>query len=305
MNRRWLRTVRDTCKLGCLLAAAIAAIAGAGAARAEEVVLPVAVYARGVNYTSWAGEVRVTNRGSTALTFRVVDFVGTLGMLPFSPADFSVAPGTTASWGAYDLLSAPPSECLAPGVINPTASYYGALVLNVSPGLIVESAVLAGPPEFSCGDLSACGAQKCKSWEGGYIHPSPNPCWCNEGAGPIFEGTATFYAPGAQIFLPWLHTQPSRRTNLTFYNPDTVDAAVALTIASGDGFSSQTNVSVPAHSVRQLNDVFSSPPFDVIRTHNGDASATATATISSTTRLYSIGWVISNANNTVSIAVPR
>ena len=127
----------------------------------------------------------------------------------------------------------------------------------------------------------------------------------NDGAGPIFEGTATFYAPGAQIFLMWLHTQPSRRTNLTFYNPDTVDAAVALTIASGDGFSSQTNVSVPAHSVRQLNDVFSSPPFDVIRTHNGDASATATATISSTTRLYSIGWVISNANNTVSIAVPR
>ena len=54
---------------------------------------------------------------------------------------------------------------------------------------------------------------------------------------------------GAQIFLPWLHTQPTRRTNVTFYNPDTVAATVALTIASGDGFSVQANVSVPAHSV--------------------------------------------------------
>jgi len=47
------------------------------------------------------------------------------------------------------------------------------------------------------------------------------------------------------------------------------------------------------------------PPFDAVRSHNGTATAAASATIVSSTRLYAIGWVISNQNNTVTISQPR
>ena len=271
----------------------------------------MAIYARGANLALWASEVRVTNRTSTTRTFRVVDFVGVLSSVPisvslFSPGTFSVPPGTS-SWGAYDLLSPPPSTCGGPGgeAIGLGEAYFGAFVLDADPALIVEAAVLGRSYSPGGGPGINCPQHKCETWQGGYAYVGFNDDWCNQGAGPLFEGTAKFYVAGAQIFLSWLHTQPSRRTNVTFYNPDTVAATVTLTIASGDGFSVQTNVSVPAHFVWQLNDVFSSPPFDAVRTHNGGASATATATIVSTTRLYAIGWVISNLNNTVSIAVPR
>lgn len=185
-------------------------------------------------------------------------------------------------------------------------AYFGALVLDADPALAVEAAILAGSWSESWGGPANCSFSKCESWRGGYEHLWANEVVCNNGAGPLMEGSGHFYASGSEIFLPWLHTQPSRRTNLSFYNPDPIDAVVAVTISSASSSDSvRVNVAVPAHSVAQLNDVFSSPPFDVIRAHNGTASAAATASIHSTTRLYAIGWVISNENNTVSIAVPR
>jgi len=39
--------------------------------------------------------------------------------------------------------------------------------------------------------------------------------------------------------------------------------------------------------------------------HNGEASAAADATLSSSTRLYAIGWIIASQNNTVAVSQPR
>ncbi len=295
--------------MAIVLALAVSFAAGQRA-RADQIVLPVAVYAYGANYSLWGSEVRVTNPTAGALSFRVVDFVGILSLgLPFNPATFTVAGGATGSWGAYELLSPPRAICadFGAGGIFLEVPYFGALVVEADAGLSAQSAILTGVRNPNAGGPSdTCSYSKCPSWQGGYEHLLANADWCNQGAGPIMDGTGRFYSPGAGIFLSWLHTHPSRRTNVTFYNPDPSAATVTITVKPADGSAGATaTVPVPAHSAYQLNDIFSSPPFDAVRTENGDANVAATATIASTTRLYAIGWVISNENNTVSISVPK
>ena len=180
---------------------------------------------------------------------------------------------------------------------------FGAFTIQADPGLSVETAVLAGRLPPPGGGTADCSYFMCPSWQGGYpVHGA----LCNDGAGPVFDTDRDFFAVGAPITLPWLHTQDTRRTNITFYNPDAVEATVSLTITPADGTSAVTQtITVPAHSVLQINNVFSSPPFDAVRAHNASTTAAASATITSTTRLYAIAWIIANLNSTVSVSQPR
>jgi hypothetical protein len=275
------------------------------AARADRVVLPVAIFAPGANQSLWATEIRATNRTSGDLMLHVVDFVGvSRPQLPFAPGDYIVPAGQTRSFGAYNLLSPSLAQC---GVQCDVAfgqySYFGAFVVDLDAGVTMGAAILAGSGVVFSGGVDYFVV--CNAWEGGYL-TADGPKACVQGAGPLLENTGDFRPPSAPITLSWLHTQPSRRTNVSFYNPDPVTASVTLTVTAADGVTSANrSITVPAHAVMQLNDIFATPPFDVIRSHNGTATAAASATIISSTRLYAIGWVISNQNNTVTISPPR
>lgn len=274
------------------------------AARSERVVLPVAIFAAGANESLWATEVRATNHTSGDLMLHVVDFVGILSNLSFVPGDYVVSAGQVRSFGAYNLLSPTLSQCSTNECgVGIFATYFGAFVIDVEPGISMEAAILTGT---SAVPLTSFGGHfLCNVWEGGYLNLNAQEA-CVQGAGPLLTNTGDFRPASTPIALSWLHTQPTRRTNVTFYNPDPEPASVTLTVTSADGLSSaNTTITVPAHSVSQLNDIFSSPPFDAIRSHNGTATAAASATLVATTRLYAIGWVIGNQNNTVTISAPH
>jgi hypothetical protein len=284
-------------------------------ARAERVVLPVAIFASGANDSLWATEIRATNGIGSDLAFHVVDFVGVSANLSFAPGDYVVPAGQTRSFGAWDLLSPlfPSKQCGSECGVFLRASYFGAFVIDVDPGLSVQAAILTGTSVVPGTPFG--GNFVCNSWEGGYINLNAYEA-CVQGAGPLLENTGDFRPASTPIALRWLHTQPTRRTNVTFYNPDPVAASVTLTVTAADGsFSANRSVNVPAHSVAQLNDLFAAPPFDAVRSHNGvvtdplhdngTAKAAASASIVSSTRLYAVAWVISNQNNTVTISLPR
>jgi hypothetical protein len=94
--------------------------------------------------------------------------------------------------------------------------------------------------------------------------------------------------------------------NLSLINPDAVAADVTVSLFPADGASPVvTRLTVPARTVFQINDIFSTY-FGAVRARN-DAlkAAAARATIVSTTRLYPLAYVISNQNNTVSLSLPR
>jgi hypothetical protein len=282
-----------------------AALSSMSAVHAERVVLPVAIFAAGANLSLWATEIRATNHTNGDLMLHVVDFVGVSAILRFAPGDYVVPAGQTRSFGAYNLVSPSQAQCIqfascAVGIGN---NAFGAYVIDLDPGVSMEAAILTGTQE-ALGSVLGNPAV-CYVWEGGYLTIEGRDS-CVQGAGPVLANTGDFRPTSTPIALSWLHTQPSRRTNVTFYNPDLEPASVTLTVSSADGLSSaNTSIAVPAHSVAQLNDIFSSQPFDAIRTHNGTATAAASATVVSTTRLYAIGWVISNQNNTVTISTPR
>ena len=289
--------------LRCLIVSA--AIFVPVAARAEQIVLPVAIYAFGANESLWATEIRATNHSDGDLVLHVLDFVGVTSNLTFAPGDYVVPAGQTRSFGAYNLLSPDLAQCHGlscdVGIGN---DYFGAFVIDLDPGVSVEAAVLTG----SSADIPKAGfplTAVCQTWEGG-VGTADGPTACVEGAGPLFQNTGDFRPAGTAIVLDWLHTQSSRRTNVTFYNPDPVVASVTLAVSSADRLSSASQtIAVPAHSLAQVNDIFSAAPFDAVRTRNGTATAAAGASITSTTRLYAIGWVISNQNNTVTISTPQ
>lgn len=273
------------------------------------VVVPAAAFALGANGAMWATEMRVTNLSDQPKTFRVVDWVGKTASLPFQTQEFQVLPGATQSYGGWALIS----PWVGIVVNYPSGMYFGAAVIEIDDALRVQTAVLSGVAFTPYTGAVIEGYHGCLNFEGGYpvyaylTAPASPPGICNEGAGPLIDGTGDFFGPGATISLPWLHTDSMRRTNATFYNPDLVPATVTLSITPADGTAPvTTTVSVPAHDVLQLNDIFSSPPFDTVRAHNlPQNTAAARATINSTTRLFAVGWVISSQNNTVTISLPR
>ena len=131
-------------------------------------------------------------------------------------------------------------------------------------------------------------------------------CLGPAGAGPVVEGLA-FTPSGSDTFVPWLHTEESRRANLVLVNPDNVTAHITLSIASQDGLTVQpASYAIPPRAILQLNDLFRQDPWTVIRAANRVVHAAgATAATRSDTRLLVLAYVISNDNNSLTVSVPR
>ncbi len=274
-------------------------------AMAERVVVPVAIYTAGANQSLWTTEIRATNHTTIDLAIHTIDYVDAADnlLLRFASGDYAVPAGQTRAFGAYNLLSPALAQCTGISCrVSVAWHYFGAYEIEVDAGISLDAAILTGSAPQSTYLPSF---QPCSSWQGGYVSDDGYGS-CVEGAGPLLRGSRGYFPPTTPVSLTWLHTNPTRRTNISLYNPDPVASDVTVTVTSADGTSSaNVAIGLPAHSVTQLNDIFSSPPFDTIRAHNGTTTAAARATIVSTTRLYAIGWVISNQNNTVTISEPR
>jgi hypothetical protein len=292
----------------CRIVAALLAFLAADAHGAEVLLPALAAHVEGANSAVWASEVRVTNLSSAPRTFRIVDWIGTPGWIP---SEYSIPPGATTSisgWAIYAGSRANESSLRLP---NP----FGAAVADVEEGLVVQTAVLTGNPRGVFGTLGD--TARCSEWTGGWDYEVGgifNPDGtvtgedgCNEGAGPVIDNGSNFFPAGTSILLPWLHTDPKRRVNLSLINPDAVAADVTVSLFPADGSSPVVSrLTVPARTVSQINDIFSPALFGAVRARN-DAlkAAAARATIVSTTRLYPLAYVISNQNNTVTISLPR
>ncbi|MEO8056071.1 MAG: hypothetical protein ABI768_13015 [Acidobacteriota bacterium] len=123
----------------------------------------------------------------------------------------------------------------------------------------------------------------------------------------MIDNGSTFFAAGTTILLPWLHTDSKRRVNLSLINPEAAAADVTVSVFPADGSApTVASVVVPGRTVLQSNDIFGSAYFGAVRVKNDELKAVAArATITATTRLYPLAYVISNQNNTVSLSLPR
>lgn len=253
---------------------------------ASPVLVPVALRVPGQNEALWSVEVRVTNRTDAAHTFRVADFIGTAG---WRPTTFTVPPRATMSLGGADVFNGPYS----------LSAVFGLAILDADPELLVQSAVLTGI--WRPGGAS----YTCESFNGGTYMAG---CEGIVGAGPLIDGLA-FSPVGKALFIPWLHTDEGRRTNLVIVNPDDVPARVSVTIASQDGLTTHTEEYVfEPRSYNQLGDIFAQPPWYEIRAANERipyGGAAATATITGDTRLVAMAYVIGNEDNSLTISLPR
>ena len=249
---------------------------------AGTVLVPIVSRAQGENDAAWNTEVRVTNRTDLARQFSIVDWIGTPG---WSAATYTVAPHSTISLGGQDIsgsLSAPA---------------FGLAICDADSQLLVQSAVLAGiwAPSIQ---------EPCPSYDGG-----GGLCSGESGAGPIVDGLV-FANPGQEIFVPWLHTVSDRRTNLVMINPDGVSANVTVAVTSQDGSSTVTaSLVLPPRSYNQITDLFSESPWSAIALANSNirfgGGGAAFATVTGDTRLLAMAYVISNNNNSLTIALPR
>jgi len=252
----------------------------------EEMLIPsIAGRVVGAFGSDWASEIRITNLSSAPKYFSTTDWIGTPG---WSPKTWTIPAGQILAIGGTELFG-------DPEVLADRTSYFGAVVASVDEGLLVQAAILAGFHRTG-GDAMAI----CPSWAGGYAGPEYS---CNTGAGPVIDATR-FFPPGSEISLPWLNTDPGRRTNVCFVNPDPTDATVSVEVRSADGALVQADVVVVgAHSLLQLDDVFASRWWSV-RDHNGYPLSAARLSARGSTRLYALAWVISKDNNTVSASTP-
>lgn len=268
----------------------LAALAGlllaAPGLSAIPVLVPVAARVQGQKEALWSVEVRVTNRTDVARSFRVEDWIGTPG---WKPATFTVPAHATLSLGGADIFN---------GQYSPSAAF-GLAVLDADPELFVQSTVLTGI--WRPGGASYF----CPSFDGGTY---PAGCGGIVGAGPLIDGLA-FSPAGKAVFIPWLHTDEGRRTNLVIVNPDDAPAHVSVVVVSQDGLTTHTEEYVfEPRSYNQLGDIFARPPWSGIREANQRipfGAAAATATITSDTRLVAMAYVIGNEDNSLTISLPR
>ncbi len=253
---------------------------------AATVLVPVAARVHGQNDALWAVELRVVNRTDVARTFRVEDWIGTDG---WSPATHTVPANATLSLGGGDIFNAQ----------QPPSGTAGLAILDADPELLVQSAVLTGI--WRPGGVS----YSCESFNGGTYMAG---CEGIVGAGPIIDNLA-FAPAGKALFIPWLHTDFARRTNLVIVNPDDAPAHVSVVIVSQDGLTTHTQEYVfEPRSYNQLGDIFAWPPWLQIREANElipFGAAAATATITSDTRIVGMAYVIGNYDNSLTIALPR
>jgi hypothetical protein len=254
---------------------------------ANVVLVPVVAAVRGQNGVLWETEVRVTNRTDQVLHFSVVDWIGTPG---FVPATYFVEPHATMSLGGADVFSAS----------TPAQGAAGLAFFETDDLLLVQAAVLSGAW------APVDGYDFCPTYDGG----GGEPCRGRSGAGPIIEGLA-FSEPGQAIFLPWLHSEQARRTNLVLINPSEFAARVTVSVRSQDGLTTATDTyTLAPRSYNQTNDFFSQDPWTGIRAANssylgGFKAAAASATIVSDTPLLAMGYVISAVNNSLTVSLPR
>lgn len=252
----------------------------------QEVLVPgIAGRVVGAFGSDWATEIRITNPSSTPKSFSTTDWIGTPG---WRPKTWTVPAGQILAISGTELFGDP--EALAD-----RTPYFGAVVASADDGLLAQAAILAGVHRTG-GD----GMVLCPSWSGGYAGPEFS---CNTGAGPVITATR-FYAPGRDFSVPWLNTDASRRTNVSFINPDQADAEVSVEVSAADGAVVQSEVLVvAAHGILQLDDVFASR-WRNARDHNGYPRSAARLSVRGSTRLYAMAWVISKDNNTVSASTP-
>jgi hypothetical protein len=261
----------------------ILTLAAAYPLAASTVLVPIVAYAHGQSDASWITEVRIANRTDLPKQFRVVDWIGTPGWRAMT---YTVAPHSTTSIGGAAVFGA-----FVPPVV-------GLAICEADADLLVQSAVLSGIWTGGGGV-----SYSCPSYDGGGL---PLSCPGLSGAGPIIDGLV-FSSPGQDVYVPWLHTEEFRRTNLVLINPDGVVAHVRVAIQSQDGLTTMTETFVLApRSYNQINDEFSKEPWFAIRAANQlIEGAAAAATISSDTRLLAMAYVISNYNNSLTISLPR
>ena len=269
------------------LALAALAVFSPSALAASVVLVPIVAAVHGQNDVLWETEIRVTNRTDERRSFSIVDWIGTPG---FRPMTYSVPPHSTMSLGGADVFDE----------VLPASGAAGLAVFETDGSLLVQTVVLSGvwaPAE---------GYDFCPGYDGG----GADPCRGFAGAGPIIENLA-FSGPGQAVFLPWLHSEQSRRTNLVLINPSDVAAHVMVSVQSQDGLTTTTgSYSLAPRSYNQINDLFSKEPWTTIRAANsstlgGFKGASASATIVSDTRLLAMGYVISNVNNSLTVSLPH
>lgn len=253
---------------------------------AATVLVPVAARVQGQNEALWEVELRVMNRTDVARTFSIQDWIGTAG---WNPVTYTVPPHATMSLGGADIFNAQVSPSAAAGLA----------ILDADPELLVQSAVLTGI--WRPGGVSYL----CPSFDGGTYQVG---CGGIVGAGPLIDGL-TFSPPGKAVYIPWLHTDEARRTNLVIVNPDDTPAHVSVVIVSQDGLTSHTEEYVfEPRSYNQFGDIFARPPWSEVRKANERVhlgGAAATATITSDTRVVGMAYVIGNFDNSLTISLPR
>lgn len=267
---------------------------------AAEVVVPdIVAHSIGIGGVLWGTEVRVTNLTAAPHSLTVTDWIGTPG---WTPSTISVPAFATVSVGGWDVFA----PNLASSVEDHPEAVFGAAVLDVDDGLVVQSVVLAGlVPAPSNGPGVGVGL-KCPGWQGGYFFRSATGGTCNTGSGPIADVVSDFFAAIDQVDLLWLSTDNVRRTNVTFVNPDTTDATISVHFTAADGVTTaDVGVFVPPRGIAQLTDVFRNAAATVKAANDAASASAARAHITSSTRFYALAFVISNDNNTAGISLPR
>ena len=267
---------------------------------AAEVVIPdVVAHSIGIGGVLWGTEVRITNLTAAPHSLTVTDWIGTPG---WTPSTVSVPAFATISVGGWDVFA----PNLASSVEDHPEAVFGAAVLDVDNGLVVQSVVLAGlVPAPSNGPGVGVGL-KCPGWQGGYFFRSATGGGCNTGSGPIADVVSGFFAATDQVDLLWLSTDDVRRTNVTFVNPDTTGATMTVHFTGADGVTTaDVGVFVPARGIAQLTDVFRNAAAAVKAANHAANASAARAHVTSSTRFYALAFVISNDNNTAGISLPR
>jgi hypothetical protein len=270
---------------GTRLIALSAFLLGGVPLSAETVLVPIVARVYGQRDASWTTEVRITNRTELPKIFKTLDWVGTSG---FKPASYTIPSHSTTSIGGSNMF----------GAQVPEAGAVGLAICDAETGILVQSAVLSG---IATGGVS----EQCPSYDGG-----GGKCPGLSGAGPILDGL-TFSSAGHETYIPWLHTEEFRRTNLVLINPDDTVAHVTVSIKSQDGFTTiETDYVFDPRSYNQINDVFAQEPWSAVRVANEripvyGGGAAASATISSDTRLLAVAYVISNNNNSLTVSLAR
>ncbi len=265
---------------------------------ARQLIVPnVGVWSVGVGGVLWGTELRMTNLTAEAQTVAVTDWIGSPGWLPGSfviPANGAISVGGWQVWNSEALL----------GPVETRHAIFGAAVLDIPDGVMLQSRVLAGVYRPSYGGPG--GMPQCPGWLGGYHYGAAGED-CNHGSGPVADPIDRFFNPDEQAALYWLDSEPDWRVNLNLINAEAVDATVEVTITGADGSVTRTaQYTVPARSVVQINNLFSHDPWTDIRTDNHAKNATAArGTVTATQRFFAAAYLISNDNQTMGICFPK